>query len=585
MSAARCVSLLIALAGAFIPALAGAGETDGPPESWLRSGPIDQPPAFQTAAYPLSDQANRGNWIPYAPFCDEFEASRLDPNRWVDRNPGWLGRQPAFFSEDNVRLADGKLHLTMRRQSPPEALARQGYHTYSSAAVQSRFRVLYGYFEVRARPMKSHGSSSFWFYDSAPDLWTEIDVFEIGGAAPGFETKYNMNVHVMKTPTVKEHLSNGAVWQAAEPLADAYHVYGLEWDERRITWYVDGAAVRWVNNSHWHQPLTLNFDSETMPDWFGLPRDEDLPSTYSIEYVRAWKKVDAASRPLFEDLTFQRGFLLSYPDSAHGRKVEAVLDFGEAGNRPVWRLAQWGTRFSLAGAACRKCSNGDRVYENQGKMVLAAGADSENRDVILEIRGQAEYGNTARKAGAGWPHLLVEQDARAIHPLTQLEKLPFRALLKRLRFADHMPKEDFDPARHAAQFQMFFIVKNIDARSRDFGDYFWFGVPFFDSRHDIPPAFQARDGGKADATGKFIYTIDGRVVNHLPMQTGKWITFQGDLLPFIKDGLAEAGRRGFLQDVDPAHYAVVNMNLGWEIPGTYTAAIQIRDLQIHVVLK
>jgi hypothetical protein len=28
----------------------------------------------------------------------------------------------------------------------------------------------------------------------------------------------------------------------------------------------------------------------TLPNWFGMPEDEDLPSTYSIEYVRAWKK-------------------------------------------------------------------------------------------------------------------------------------------------------------------------------------------------------------------------------------------------------------------------------------------------------
>jgi hypothetical protein len=27
-----------------------------------------------------------------------------------------------------------------------------------------------------------------------------------------------------------------------------------------------------------------------MPKWFGLPKDSDLPSTYGIEYVRAWKK-------------------------------------------------------------------------------------------------------------------------------------------------------------------------------------------------------------------------------------------------------------------------------------------------------
>jgi beta-glucanase (GH16 family) len=141
--------------------------------------------------------------------------------------------------------------------------------------------------------MKSHGSSSFWFYDGTPAWWTEIDVFEIGGGAPGFERKYNMNVHVFRTPEEKRHWAVHAAWVAPFDLAAGYHVYGLQWDRDKIRWYVDGVLVRWVENTHWHQPLTLNFDSETMPEWFGLPRDGDLPSTYSVEYVRAWKKADS----------------------------------------------------------------------------------------------------------------------------------------------------------------------------------------------------------------------------------------------------------------------------------------------------
>jgi hypothetical protein len=55
--------------------------------------------------------------------------------------------------------------------------------------------------------------------------------------------------------------------------------------------------VRTVQNTHWHQPLFLTFDSETMPEWFGMPNDADLPSTFSIEYIRSWKKQSASSRP------------------------------------------------------------------------------------------------------------------------------------------------------------------------------------------------------------------------------------------------------------------------------------------------
>ena len=225
-------------------------------------------------------------------MSDEFEAGSLDPNTWWPRNPRWLGRQPAYFHPGNVEVSDGKLHLTMRRQEVPEMPKDRGYHTYTSAAVQSTTTVRYGYFEVKARPMRSHGSSSFWFYASTPQQWTEIDVFEIGGGAPGFERKYNMNVHVFRTPEEDRHWSVHAMWPAPFDLADDYHVYGLEWGRQKIKWYVDGTLVRWVENTHWHQPLTLNFDSETMPKWFGLPRDEDLPSTYGIEYVRAWKEAD-----------------------------------------------------------------------------------------------------------------------------------------------------------------------------------------------------------------------------------------------------------------------------------------------------
>ena len=238
----------------------------------------------------MSDQANEGNWVKYEVMSDEFAGAELDAEKWWPKNPGWLGRQPAYFHPGNVTVGNGKLHLAMRKREVPEMPKDKGYHTYTSAVVKSKTAVKYGYFEVKCRPMKSNGSSSFWFYESSRELWTEIDVFEIGGAAPGFERKYNMNVHVFRTPTENKHWSKHGVWAAPSNLADGYHVYALQWDTERIKWYFDGVLVRWIENTHWHQALTLNFDSETMPKWFGLPKDKDLPSTYSIEYIRAWKK-------------------------------------------------------------------------------------------------------------------------------------------------------------------------------------------------------------------------------------------------------------------------------------------------------
>lgn len=228
-------------------------------------------------------------WQPISQLTDEFDGTELDQKKWHPNNPGWKGRQPGFFSADNVTVGDGSLHITMKREDLPDL--PDGYHTFTCGAVQSKVKVLYGYFEARCRPMNSHGSSAFWFYDNTPEIWTEIDVFEIGGGAPGHERKMHMNVHVFHTPTEKEHWARASIYEHTADLADDFHVYALKWTPKELVYYFDGEVVRTSENTHWRQPLTLNFDSETMPEWFGLPNEADLPSTFSIDYIRSWELV------------------------------------------------------------------------------------------------------------------------------------------------------------------------------------------------------------------------------------------------------------------------------------------------------
>jgi hypothetical protein len=71
----------------------------------------------------------------------------------------------------------------------------------------------------------------------------------------------------------------------------------------------------------------------------------------------------------------------------------------------------------------------------------------------------------------------------------------------------------------------------------------------------------------------------------MPLQTGIWAAVEKDLLPYIKSGLVCAVQRGYLSSSDPRDYAVANMNIGWEVPGTFDASMQIRDLSINAVRK
>jgi hypothetical protein len=245
-------------------------------------------------------------------------------------------------------------------------------------------------------------------------------------------------------------------------------------------------------------------------------------------------------RSLLLDTHFGRGFVLSYPDSRQGIAVEAVLELGDSNDKPIWRLCQWGTRHSLAKARCIHHANGDISCGNGAKRVLVGAEDSANRDLILEIKGSVEYG---------------------------------------------MAREAYSPELHAAQFQMFLVVKNVNKQSKDCGNYYWFGVPFYDSRYDTPPSHKAKDGGKADATGKFIYTVAGEHVNAEHLKENKWAEIDADLLPHIKAGLEEAVKRGYLASSNLGDYGIMGINMGWELPGTFDASMQIRGLGIRAVLR
>ncbi len=263
-----------------------------------------------------------GTWEPIAELCDEFEGTALDAARWHPRNPSWKGRLPAWFHTANVAVRDGKLHLTMKAEDLPDL--PKGYHTFTSAAVKSKAKVRYGYFEIRCRAMDSRGSSAFWFYDGTPEIWTEIDMFEMGAGHPRHERTVHMNAHVFHTlVNADRHWAKGGKWNAPWRLADDFHVYALEWDPAELRYFVDGKIVHTLPNTHWHQPLTLNFDSETMPKWFGLPDPKRLPSTFSIVYVRSWRRAEPAYPVELRHCTIR------FPDAK-------LADVG--GKQATWRL-------------------------------------------------------------------------------------------------------------------------------------------------------------------------------------------------------------------------------------------------------
>ena len=80
-------------------------------------------------------------------------------------------------------------------------------------------------------------------------------------------------------------------------MVDGFHVYGLHWSPTSIDFYIDGRLHCHLKNTSWHTPATMILDAETQVDWWGMPLDSDLPSAFTIDYVRAWKQPALPTEP------------------------------------------------------------------------------------------------------------------------------------------------------------------------------------------------------------------------------------------------------------------------------------------------
>lgn len=251
--------------------------------------------AYRPADTPLTHiqpmiQGATGGWV-YNPFIsDEFEGQTLDSAKWYDHNPTWTGRQPSLFRRENVQVKDGRLILTGKREEVKNA--PEGYHTFTSAAVQSTHKVLYGFFEIKFRPMKSALSSAFWLYTQDAVKQEEIDIFEICGRHDTdslYPRTYFATTHyILKEKQVQ--ISDNVAYRSSRPWAEQTSVAGLEWTRDSIRWFVNGELIRSRKNDFWHSPETVNFDSEAFPTWWGLPADNDNGGQFEIEYFRYWTR-------------------------------------------------------------------------------------------------------------------------------------------------------------------------------------------------------------------------------------------------------------------------------------------------------
>lgn len=308
---------------------------------------------------PASDPADKGSWHLQKEFSDEFNGP-LDRRKFFDFLPlqffddGVIQKDlehhaDTLFVPGNAYTADGKLCLTVKLDRP----SREGGlpRKYSLPAISTRRLMRHGYFEVRARAAAAAMDSGFWlnkqhFLVQQPlaSPWqlgpyqygNEIDIFEINGNS-GFRgidwsRRHNMNAHVYgdlaaqptgahTDATSKVAHTEYDLPESAPSFTDAYHVFGLEWDEQQIQWYVNGKLKRQTTiagyagmlekynapgqepegshqrfygtrfgNHTFRFPLQVILSVDFLPDWHGPAKDVSFPARMSVDYLRVWQK-------------------------------------------------------------------------------------------------------------------------------------------------------------------------------------------------------------------------------------------------------------------------------------------------------
>lgn len=280
---------------------------------------------------------------------------------------------------------------------------------------------------------------------------------------------------------------------------------------------------------------------------------------------------------LLSDTTFKKGFKIRYPFHVNDENEDLAKVIALTTDKPDWFISQWFTKFTIANGIINKSQDKLEIIDDSKKVIVTSGK------IYLEINGIKEY-DKPRTSVDPWPHLLLEQNF-SDKKLSDYETMTMNINFDYLLFHDYM-QTTIDPNIHTAQFQWFLNIGNRNKKSKGYGDFFWFGLSFLDTpRYDFPPAFMEIDGGKEDATKKFICIVDSRKYLKQAIKLNDNVNVSFEIFQLINEGFTEAKKRGFLKDTNYEDLELNSTNIGFELTGTFAIGLRINQIGLLAQAK
>lgn len=258
-------------------------------------------------------------------WADEFNKDGpLDSKDWNFEQGFVRNQELQWYQEENARCADGMLVIEARREKKPNPRYEAGSsnwqtsrkeieYTAASVTTSRKHQWLYGRFEIRARINTDKGSwPAFWMLGNG--RWPacgEVDIMEY------YRDMLLANVGWMgENGRIKWNSVRKPMTEFPKDWSNQFHVWRMDWDEKRMDMYVDGTLInsqdlsKTLNGGNqtdnpFHRPMYLLLNQAIGGQNGGDPSATKFPLRYEIDYVRVYQtpsqiqaQATAASQPL-----------------------------------------------------------------------------------------------------------------------------------------------------------------------------------------------------------------------------------------------------------------------------------------------
>jgi hypothetical protein len=288
---------------------------------------------------------------------------------------------------------------------------------------------------------------------------------------------------------------------------------------------------------------------------------------------------------LIQDMLFKKGFSLTPLDPRTVQKGGGfektyvdTLDFGKDASKPVWHMAQWYSRYDLANKVPVEGEGGSIMYANEGKKI----ALYPDHSLYLEVDASREYDHP-RKKGEHWPHILIAQNFDKNSPVVgKAGQLLFSMEIRLEKCENRMEEGSFDRSLHTAQTPFYFKLINDNRESPDYRQQIWFGLPSFDYRRTKLTVEEGIMWDKGTSTYMY-FSPEQKIWGDVNLHDGEWHKGEADIKPLILRALEAMKSKEVFLNTTPGDLKITGMNFGWEVPGTFDAAIRVRHISLRCI--